>query len=318
MATVLVTGGAGFIGSNLTEALLEQGHRVRVLDNFSTGRKENLVFDKSYPLLETMEGDIRDPGVCRNVMQGMEVVFHEAAIPSVQQSVEDPSHSNAVNAGGTLNILLAARDEGVKKVVYASSCAIYGDDPVLPKKEEMAPSPLSPYALQKYVGERYCQLFFQLYGLETLSLRYFNIFGPKQDPSSVYSGVIARFISALVEGTTPIVYGDGEQSRDFTYVGNVVQANLLAMSAPRLGGEVVNIGCGKRTSLNELLDVLKKIFRSQVLPVHQEARAGDVRHSVADIQKGRTLLNFNPREDIEMGLEKTVDYFRESVRKRGA
>ena len=318
MATVLVTGGAGFIGSNLTEALLKQGHRVRVLDNFSTGRKENLVFDKSYPLLETMEGDIRDPGVCRKAMQGMEVVFHEAAIPSVQQSVEDPSHSNAVNAGGTLNILLAARDEGVKKVVYASSCAIYGDDPVLPKKEEMAPSPLSPYALQKYVGERYCQLFFQLYGLETLSLRYFNIFGPKQDPSSVYSGVIARFISALVEGTTPIVYGDGEQSRDFTYVGNVVQANLLAMSAPRLGGEVVNIGCGKRTSLNELLDVLKKIFRSQVRPLHQEARVGDVRHSVADIQKGRTLLNFNPREDIEMGLAKTVDYFRESVRKRGA
>ena len=317
MAAVLVTGGAGFIGSNLTEALLEQGHRVRVLDNFSTGRKENLVFDKSYPLLETMEGDIRDPGVCRKAMQGIEVVFHEAAIPSVQQSVEDPSHSNAVNAGGTLNILLAARDEGVKKVVYASSCAIYGDDPVLPKKEEMAPSPLSPYALQKYVGERYCQLFFQLYGLETLSLRYFNIFGPKQDPSSVYSGVIARFISALVEETTPIVYGDGEQSRDFTYVGNVVQANLLAMSAPRLGGEVVNIGCGKRTSLNELLDVLKKIFRSQVCPVHQEARMGDVRHSVADIQRGRTLLNFNPREDIELGLEKTVDYFRESVRKRG-
>jgi nucleoside-diphosphate-sugar epimerase len=265
-----------------------------------------------------MEGDIRDPGMCRKAMQGIEVVFHEAAIPSVQQSVEDPSHSNAVNAGGTLNILLAARDEGVKKVVYASSCAIYGDDPVLPKKEEMAPAPLSPYALQKYVGERYCQLFFQLYGLETLSLRYFNIFGPKQDPSSVYSGVIARFISALVEGTTPTVYGDGEQSRDFTYVGNVVQANLLAMSAPRLGGEVVNIGCGKRTSLNELLDVLKKIFRSQVRPVHQEARVGDVRHSVADIQKGRTLLNFNPREDIEMGLKKTVDYLRESVRKRGA
>jgi len=318
MAAVLVTGGAGFIGSNLTEALLKQGHRVRVLDNFSTGLKENLVFDKTYPLLETMEGDIRDPGVCRKAMQGMEVVFHEAAIPSVQQSVEDPSHSNAVNAGGTLNILLAARDEGVKKVVYASSCAIYGDDPVLPKKEEMAPSPLSPYALQKYVGERYCQLFFQLYGLETLSLRYFNIFGPKQDPSSVYSGVIARFISALVEGTTPTVYGDGEQSRDFTYVGNVVQANLLAMSAPRLGGEVVNIGCGKRTSLNELLDVLKKIFRSQVRPAYQEARIGDVRHSVADIHKAGALLNYTPREDIATGLDRTAAYFRDRVGKRGA
>jgi len=318
MATVLVTGGAGFIGSNLTEALLKQGHRVRVLDNFSTGRKENLIFDKPYPLLEATEGDVCDLDVCRKAMQGMEVVFHEAALPSVQQSVEDPTHSNSVNAGGTLNILLAARDKGVKKVVYASSCAVYGDDPVLPKKEEMFPSPLSPYALQKYVGEKYCQLFFQLYGLETLSLRYFNIFGPKQDPGSVYSGVIARFISALVEGAIPIVYGDGEQSRDFTHVGNVVQANLLAMSAPRLGGEVINIGCGKRTSLNELLNVLKKIFRSQVCPVYQEARMGDVRHSVADIHKARTLLNFNPREDIEIGLEKTVEYFRESAGKRGA
>jgi nucleoside-diphosphate-sugar epimerase len=318
MATVLVTGGAGFIGSNLTEALLKQGHRVRVLDNFSTGRRENLIFDETYPLLEMIEGDIRDLGVCRKAMQGIEVVFHEAALPSVQQSVEDPSHSNSVNAGGTLNILLAARDEGVRKVVYASSCAIYGDDPVLPKKEEMSPSPLSPYALQKYVGEKYCQLFFQLYGLETLSLRYFNIFGPKQDPSSVYSGVIARFISALVEGVPPTVYGDGEQSRDFTYVGNVVQANLLAMSAPRLRGEVINIGCGKRTSLNELLNVLKKIFRSQVRPVYQEARMGDVRHSVADIQKARTLLNFSPREDIEIGLKKTVEYFRDRARERGA
>jgi nucleoside-diphosphate-sugar epimerase len=298
--------------------LLKQGHRVRVLDNFSTGRRENLIFDETYPLLEMIEGDIRDLGVCRKAMQGIEVVFHEAALPSVQQSVEDPSHSNSVNAGGTLNILLAARDEGVRKVVYASSCAIYGDDPVLPKKEEMSPSPLSPYALQKYVGEKYCQLFFQLYGLETLSLRYFNIFGPKQDPSSVYSGVIARFISALVEGVPPTVYGDGEQSRDFTYVGNVVQANLLAMSAPRLRGEVINIGCGKRTSLNELLNVLKKIFRSQVRPVYQEARMGDVRHSVADIQKARTLLNFSPREDIEIGLKKTVEYFRESARERGA
>ncbi|OGP64457.1 MAG: Vi polysaccharide biosynthesis protein VipB/TviC [Deltaproteobacteria bacterium RBG_13_53_10] len=317
MATVLVTGGAGFIGSNLTETLLKQGHRVRVLDNFSTGRKENLIFEEKYPLLEIMEGDICDPGVCRKAMRGINTVFHEAAIPSVQQSVEDPFFSNSVNAGGTLNVLLAARDEGVKKVVYASSCAIYGDDPALPKKEEMSPSPLSPYALQKYVGEKYCQLFSQLYGLETLSLRYFNIFGPKQDPASVYSGVIARFISALLQGAAPIVYGDGKQSRDFTYVGNVVQANLLAMSAHRLHGEVINIGCGKRTSLNELLDVLKRIFGSQGSPIYQEARQGDVRHSVADIQKGRELLNFSPREDLEIGLNKTVDYFRGNAGKRG-
>jgi nucleoside-diphosphate-sugar epimerase len=314
---ILVTGGAGFIGSNLTEALLRQGHGVRVLDNFSTGRRENLVFEKEYPLLETMEGDICDLDVCRKAMRGINVVFHQAAIPSVQQSVEDPSFTNSVNAGGTLNVLLAARDEGVKKVIYASSCAIYGDDPVLPKKEAMSPAPLSPYALQKYVGEKYCQLFFQLYGLETLSLRYFNIFGPKQDPASVYSGVIARFISALVEGAAPIVYGDGEQSRDFTYVGNVVQANLLAMSAHHLHGEVINIGCGKRTSLNQLLDVLKRILGSQALPIYQEARQGDVRHSVADIEKGRERLNYSPEQDIEPGLSRTVDYFRGRAGKRG-
>ncbi|MEI9475031.1 MAG: SDR family oxidoreductase [Deltaproteobacteria bacterium] len=314
---ILVTGGAGFIGSNLTEALLRQGHRVRVLDNFSTGRRENLIFEEKYPLLETMEGDICDLDVCRKAMRGTDVVFHQAALPSVQQSVEDPSFSNSVNAGGTLNVLLAARDEGVRKLIYASSCAIYGDDPVLPKKEEMSPSPLSPYALQKYVGEKYCQLFFQLYGLETLSLRYFNIFGPKQDPASVYSGVIARFISALVEGSAPNVYGDGEQSRDFTYVGNVVQANLLAMSAHRLHGEVINIGCGKRTSLNQLLDVLKRILGSQAFPVYQEARQGDVRHSVADIEKGRERLNYSPEEDIEPGLNKTVEYFRGRAGKRG-
>jgi nucleoside-diphosphate-sugar epimerase len=315
--TILITGGAGFIGSNLTEALLRQGHGVRILDNFSTGRRENLVFGKEYPLLETMEGDICDLEACRKAMRGINVVFHEAAIPSVQQSVEDPSFSNSVNAGGTLNVLLAARDEGVKKFIYASSCAIYGDDPVLPKKEEMSPAPLSPYALQKYVGEKYCQLFFQLYGLETLSLRYFNIFGPKQDPGSVYSGVIARFISALVEGAAPMIYGDGEQSRDFTYVGNVVQASVLAMSAPRLQGEVINIGCGKRTSLNQLLDILKRILGSQVSPIYQEARQGDVRHSVADIAKGRERLDYSPEQDLEPGLSRTVDYFLGRAGKRG-
>ena len=231
MARVLVTGGAGFIGSNLTEALLQWGHRVRVLDNFSSGRKENLIFDKEYPSLEIIDGDIRDLHICQEAMKEIDYVFHQAALPSVQRSIEDPLASNSVNVEGTLNILVAARDAGVKRLIYASSSSVYGDTPTLPKKEEMPPNPLSPYALQKYIGEEYCRLFFQLYGLQTVSLRYFNIFGPKQDPASIYSAVIPRFIDALLQGRPPVVFGDGEQSRDFTYIDNVVQANLLAMTA---------------------------------------------------------------------------------------
>lgn len=312
--TILVTGGAGFIGSHLTETLLKEGRQVRVFDNFSTGKKENLLFDESYPRLEVTEGDIRDLAMCRHVMKGVEYVFHEAALPSVQQSVEDPVTSNEVNAGGTLNILIAARDEGVKRVIYASSCAIYGDDPILPKKEDMYPAPLSPYALQKYVGERYCRLFFDLYGLETISLRYFNVFGPRQDPASLYSAVIPRFITALVRGSSPVVYGDGEQSRDFTYVGNVVRANLLALSAVRLHGEVVNIGCGRRTSLNHLLGILKGILGSKASPIYEEARHGDVRHSVADIGRGKEVLNYDPADEVRTGLEKTARYFERRVK----
>ena len=202
MSKVLVTGGAGFIGSNLTEALLQEGHFVRVLDDFSTGKRENLIFDKAYPSLEIIEGDIRDFSTCQKAVKGMEYVFHQAALPSVQRSVEDPETSNAVNGGGTLNILLAAREEGVKRVIYASSSSVYGDTPTLPKHEEMPSDPLSPYALQKYIGEQYCRLFYQLYGLETISLRYFNIFGPKQDPNSIYSAVIPKFIDALIQGSS--------------------------------------------------------------------------------------------------------------------
>jgi nucleoside-diphosphate-sugar epimerase len=307
---ILVTGGAGFIGSNLVEALLRQGHQVRVLDNFSTGKRENLVFEKDDPSLEIIDGDIRDLGTCQKATMGIHYVFHQAALASVQRSLEDPLTTQAVNANGSLNILLAARDAGVKRVMYASSSSIYGDTPTLPKMEEMPPNPLSPYALQKYIGEQYCRLFSQLYGLETVSLRYFNIFGPKQDPSSVYSAVIPKFINALLHNDSPIIFGDGEQSRDFTYIDNVVHANLLAMSAERLQGEVMNIACGKRISLNQLLAILKEILGSKNSPVYKESRKGDVRHSLADISRGKRLINYDPPVDIESGLQKTVDYFR--------
>ena len=310
MANVLVTGGAGFIGSNLTEALLQKGHSVRVLDDFSTGKRENLIFDKKHRSLEMIEGDIRNLSTCQRAIKGMEVVFHQAALPSVQRSIEDPEISNAVNVGGTLNILLAAKEIGVKRVVYASSSSIYGDTPTLPKHEEMPSNPLSPYALQKYIGEQYCRLFYQLYGLDTISLRYFNIFGPKQDPNSVYSAVIPKFIDALLQGRAPIIFGDGEQSRDFTYIENVVQANLLAMSAEHLHGEAINIACGKRISLNQLVNVLKEILGAKQSPIHQEPRQGDVKHSLADIRKGKEILNYEPKIGIEVGLKKTVEFFK--------
>lgn len=310
MSRVLVTGGAGFIGSNLAEALLRMGHQVRILDNFSTGKRENLVFDETYPFFEIIEGDICDLNTCQRAMEGIEYVFHEAALPSVQRSVEDPLTSNSVNSGGTLNLLIAARDSGVKRVIYAASSSAYGNTPTLPKSEEMVPSPLSPYALQKYIGEEYCRLFFQLYGLESISLRYFNIFGPKQDPNSLYSAVIPRFIDALVSNRPPVIYGDGEQSRDFTYIDNVVQANLLAMNAKNTSGEVVNIACGKRVSLNQLLKILQDIIGSHISPLYEEPRKGEPRHSLADIKKGETILNYDPRIGTEEGLKKTVDFFR--------
>jgi len=309
VAKILVTGGAGFIGSNLTEALLKQGHQVRVLDNFSTGKRENLAFNGAYPSFEIIEGDIRDLNFCQKTIKGTEFVFHQAALPSVQRSVEDPLTSNSVNVEGTLNVLLAARDAGVRRLIYASSSSVYGDTPTLPKREVMPANPLSPYALQKYIGEQYCRLFFQLYGLETVSLRYFNIFGPKQDPTSIYSAVIPKFIDALLEGRPPVIFGDGEQSRDFTYIDNVLQANLLAMTREHLNGETINIACGRRTSVNQLLNILKNIMGSKVLPIYQERRKGDVRDSLADIQKGKQVLNYEPQVEIEAGLKRTVEYF---------
>lgn len=314
MPKILVTGGAGFIGSNLTEALLQRGHFVRILDDFSTGKRENLIFDKAYPSPEVIKGDIREFSTCQKAVKGIEYVFHQAALPSVQRSIEDPETSNAINVGGTLNILLAAREEKVKRVIYASSSSVYGDTPTLPKHEEMPPDPLSPYALQKYIGEQYCRLFYQLYGLDTISLRYFNIFGPKQDPNSLYSAVIPKFIDALLQGRPPIIFGDGEQSRDFTYIENVVQANLLAMSAEHLHGEAINIACGKRISLNQLLNVLKEILGSKLSPIYQEPRKGDVKHSLADIRKGKEIINYEPTVGIEIGLKKTVEFFQKTLR----
>lgn len=310
MAKVLVTGGAGFIGSNLTEALLKAGHQVRALDNLSTGKRENLVFEGAYPFLEMIEGDICDLITCQKAVEGIEYVFHQAALPSVQRSVEDPMSSNQVNVGGTLNILMAARDAGVRRVIYAASSSAYGDTPTLPKEEEMVPNPLSPYALQKFIGEQYCRLFFQLYGLETISLRYFNIFGPKQDPDSIYSAVIPRFIDALISGRAPVIFGDGEQSRDFTYIDNVVHANLLAMNAERIQGEAVNVACGRRVSLNQLLKILQDIIGSHIPPLYEEPRKGEPRHSLADIKKGKAILNYDPRVGIEEGLRRTVEFFK--------
>ncbi|MBS3918854.1 MAG: SDR family oxidoreductase [Deltaproteobacteria bacterium] len=314
MSKVLVTGGAGFIGSNLTEALLKSGHQVRVLDNLSTGKRENLVFEEAYPFLEMIEGDICDLITCQKAVEGIEYVFHQAALPSVQRSVEDPMSSNQANVGGTLNILMAARDAGVRRVIYAASSSAYGDTPTLPKKEEMVPNPLSPYALQKFIGEQYCRLFFQLYGLETISLRYFNIFGPKQDPNSIYSAVIPRFIDALISVRAPVIFGDGEQSRDFTYIDNVVHANLLAMNAERTQGEAVNVACGKRVSLNQLLKILQDIIGSHIPPLYEEPRKGEPRHSLADIKKGKAILNYDPRVGIEEGLRRTVEFFKNKVK----
>jgi nucleoside-diphosphate-sugar epimerase len=306
---ILVTGGAGFIGSNLTEALLQRGHRVRVLDNYSTGKRENLAFAKKYNSLEVVRGDICNRATCIRATKSIEYVFHQAALASVQRSVEDPGLTNLVNAVGTLNILLTARDAGVKRVIYAASSSAYGDTPALPKRENMPASPLSPYALQKYIGEQYCHLFTQLYGLETVSLRYFNIFGPRQDPASLYSAVIPKFIDALKNGKRPTIYGDGKQSRDFTYIDNVVHANLLALSAKCLHGEVVNVACGSRISLNQLIRILQQIFGSKITPIYEEPRQGDVKHSLADITRAKKVLKYKPKVDIETGLKRTVEYF---------
>lgn len=308
MSTTLVTGGGGFIGSHLVSRLLELGHQVRVLDNFSTGHRHNMrhiIND-----VELIEGDLRDPDTVRRAVQGADVVLHQGALPSVPRSVNDPRTSNAVNVEGTLNVLLAAREAGARRVVVASSSSVYGDTPTLPKVETMPPNPRSPYAISKLAAEQYTCVFAPLYGLETVALRYFNVFGPRQDPTSQYAGVIARFCTSALQGKSYTVQGDGLQSRDFTYIENVVQANLLAMSVPDVGGQAFNVACGERITLLDVINTLNSLI-GQELPIeHSPARAGDVRHSLADISKATELLGYKPSVSAAEGLARTLAWYR--------
>jgi nucleoside-diphosphate-sugar epimerase len=304
---ILVTGGAGFIGSHLAEALVGRGERVRVVDNLVTGKRANLAH---LPSVEFLEGDLAEIDVARRAMEGIDYVLHQAAIPSVPRSVSDPVTSNRANIDATLNVLVAARDAGVKRVVYAGSSSAYGDTPTLPKHEEMPTNPLSPYALQKLVGEQYLAMFTKLYGLDTVTIRYFNVFGPRQDPSSPYSGVISLFISALVDGRQPVIYGDGGQTRDFTYIANVVDGVLRACHAPGIAGEMMNVATGGRISLNDLLGTLREILGVRTEAIYREGRAGDVRDSQADVSRARRLTGYVPTVDLREGLERTLAWYR--------
>jgi len=307
MALYLVTGGAGFIGSHLCEELVRRGERVRVVDSLITGKRANLAH---LPAVEFIEGDLADIGVAHRAAAGVDYVLHQAAIPSVPRSVSDPITSNRANIDATLSILVAARDAGVKRLVYAGSSSAYGDQPTLPKREDMPTRPLSPYALQKLVGEQYLSLFTKLYGLDTVTIRYFNVFGPRQDPSSPYSGVISLFMKALLEGRQPVIYGDGEQTRDFTYVANVVDGVLRACHAPGIAGEVMNVATGGRISLNELLRTLCDLVGVKTEAVFKEPRAGDVRDSQADIARANALTGYVPVVDLREGLQRTLAWFR--------
>jgi nucleoside-diphosphate-sugar epimerase len=302
---ILVTGGAGFIGAHIVQRLVKEGHRVRVVDNLSTGNLQRLTDVIS--TIEFTEADLADPLVCDRVVDGIEYVVHQAAIPSVQRSVRDPITSNCANITATLNLLESCRNQGVRRLVYAASSSAYGDTAVLPKREDMPPNPLSPYALQKFVGERYCGLYHDLYGLETVSLRYFNVFGPGQDPNSEYSAVIPKFIKGLLAFQPLIVFGDGEQSRDFTYVENVVQANIAALHAEGAVGRVFNIAYGERISLNTLIGTLERIIGVKAKVKFEPTRNGDVRHSLADIHLARSILGYEPNVGVEQGLKKTVE-----------
>jgi nucleoside-diphosphate-sugar epimerase len=306
-AKVLVTGGGGFIGSNLVDRLLVEGYEVRVLDNFATGRRENLtpVIEE----IELVEGDIQSYERVHTAVEGCEFVFHLAALPSVPRSIQDPLTSNATNVTGTLNVLLASRDAGVRRVVYASSSSIYGENPQLPKREDMPVYPIAPYPVSKLAGESYCRSFSRVYGLDTVSLRYFNVFGPRQDPLSQYAAVIPRFIAAFQEDRAPTVYGDGQQSRDFTYVENAVEANLCAVRAEDVAGEVFNVACGERVTLNDLLNELAELTGKDLRPQHLEARPGDIRHSLADISQGRANLGYEPAVTALEGLRTTLGWY---------
>ena len=306
MTHYLVTGGAGFIGSHIVESLIDGGEQVRVLDNLSTGRRENIT--PFLAQIEFIEGDLRDEGAIRRAVEGVDFILHQAAIPSVIRSVQDPIPTETANVVGTLNLLLAARDAGVRRVVYASSSSVYGDSPSLPKVETMPTCPKSPYAVSKLSTEYHCRVFTELHGLETVGLRYFNVFGPRQDPTSEYAAVIPKFITAMLRGEAPTIYGDGKQSRDFTYVSNVVAANLLAATAPDMAGRIFNAAVGERYTLLELVDILNEILGTQIDPIFEPARPGDVKHSQADIRLIKEC-GYQTQVDFRTGLAKTVDWY---------
>ena len=310
-ARYLVTGGAGFIGSHIAEALLGAGESVRIFDNLATGRESNLAALEGRA--QFVQGDLRDLASVRAAMQGVEVVFHQGALASVPRSIADPIGSLETNINGTQNVLLAARDSGVRRVVYASSSSVYGNTPTLPKREDMPTHPMSPYAVQKLSGELLCGVFTRIYGLETVALRYFNVFGPRQDPASEYAAVIPRFLTALIEKRPPIVFGDGEQTRDFTYIANVVQANLLAASSPDAVGYALNIGCGEQVSLNMVLRLAEELLGVIVDADYREPRPGDVRDSCADINLAQRLLGYRPSVSFHEGLARTLDALRSGI-----
>ncbi|HFE63094.1 MAG TPA: SDR family oxidoreductase [Caldithrix sp.] len=305
----LVTGGAGFIGSNIVYELLKRGHTVRVLDNFATGRRENIapVLDQ----IELLEGDLRSYHIVRDAVDGIDFILHQGALPSVPRSIKDPITSNQVNVSGTLNILDAAQDAGVKRVVFASSSSIYGDSERLPKQEEMLPNPLSPYAVSKLAGEKYCQVFAKIYNLHTVALRYFNVFGPRQDPNSQYSAVIPKFIKAILRDKQPTIYGDGEQSRDFTFVNNVVEANILATETDFSPGMVFNCACHQRITLNYLVEKINQLMEKNIKAVYTDPRPGDVKHSFADIERIKTHLGYEAKILFEEGLKRTIEWYKQ-------
>ena len=308
---VLVTGGAGFIGSNLAGELVRRGAKVTIIDNLITGFRENL--DEIEGDFEFIEGDINDNEAVKRAVEGVDTVYHEAALPSVPRSVDDPVETNDACVNGTLNLLIASRNASVRRFVYAASSSAYGDQPTLPKAETMRADPLSPYAVAKLTGEYYCRSFYKVYGLETLSLRYFNVFGPRQNPASMYSGVISRFVDALMTGSTPVIYGDGEHSRDFTYIDNVVNANIKAAETTLGIGETINVANGERITLNELLETLKTITgRTETAPDHQPPRTGDVRDSQADISRAVEWLGYEKLVGLEDGLTRTIDWWKSS------
>jgi UDP-glucose 4-epimerase len=318
MATYLVTGAAGFIGSAIVRALLERGHGVRALDNFATGRAENL--DGLWERIRFEEVDMNDLERVVKICDGVDVVLHQAAIPSVPKSIANPLASHRANIDGTMHMLLAARDARVRRFIYAASSSAYGNTPVLPKREDMKPNPISPYAVQKLTGELYAASFHRVYGMETVALRYFNVFGPRQDPTSQYSGVLSKFITLMLQGRTPTIFGDGEQSRDFTYVDNVVRANLLASSAPAesVAGRMFNVAAGVRFTLNQVFDALKTITGFRGDAAYEPERVGDVKHSLADISAAQTAFGYRPSVPFEEGLRLTVDWYRQQMSQTGS